>query len=301
MSLGSGSLGLLRMNFREGSGDFVFRQLIAFLGVAVVISVGSSNADAQVSEQVVPRHAIAMHGEPALGPDFRQFPFAFEGALKGGSITVSPETYGDDITFDSLNPFIVKGNAYWAIRHLVFESLMTRNPDEPFTLYGRLAETVEMPEDRSWITFNLRPNAHFSDGTPVTPEDVVFSLETLRDQGLPNFRRYYAMVESTEITGPRSVRLNISDKGDRETPLLLGLMPILSKAYYTAHEFNETTLEPPVGSGPYVISKVDAGRSVTFIRDRKYWGQNLPINVGRNNFDTIKIESFRDENAKFEA
>lgn len=178
---------------------------------------------------------------------------------------------------------------------------MTRNPDEPFSLYGMLAETVELPEDRTWIIFNLREEATFSDGSPVTPEDVIFSMETLRDQGLPNFRRYYAMIEKAEIIGDHRIRFEFSDKGDRETPLLIGLMPILSKAYYTEHEFNKTSLAPPLGSGPYRITNVDAGHSVTFTRNTEYWGRKLPINVGRHNFDEIEMESFRDDNSKFEA
>jgi peptide/nickel transport system substrate-binding protein len=248
-----------------------------------------------------PKHAIAMHGEPALPYTFRKLPFANDGAIKGGEITVSPEAYGADVAFDSLNPFIVKGNAYWDIRHLTFESLMARNPDEPFTLYGLLAKSIETPQDRSWVEFTLRKHAEFSDGTPLTIDDVIFSFETLREHGLPNMRRYYGKVKTVTQTGPRKVRFIFAERGDREAPLLLGLMPILSKAYYSEHEFNKTTLEPPIGSGPYIIASVDAGRSVTFRRNEKYWGQNLPINAGRNNFDVIKVESFRDENSKFEA
>lgn len=261
-------------------------------------SLGSAD---QLSPGTGPQHAIAMHGEPALPYNFRKLPFANDGASKAGEITVSPEAYGADVAFDSLNPFIVKGTAYWDIRHLTFESLMARNPDEPFTLYGLLAKSIETPVDRSWVEFTVRKHAKFSDGTPLTVDDVIFSMETLREHGLPNMRRYYAKIAIAKQTGPHKVRFVFSDKGDMEAPLLLGLMPILSKAYYTEHPFNQTTLEPPVGSGPYVISEVDAGHSVTFRRDKKYWGAKLPLNVGRNNFEKIKIESFRDENSKFEA
>jgi peptide/nickel transport system substrate-binding protein len=283
--------------------SFSFKAILvgAFIAFGSLPSNSQGLTDPTPSPGTGPKHAIAMHGAPALGPTFRKLPFAHDGALKGGSVTLSPEAYGDDVIFDSLNPFIVKGSAYWGIRHLVFESLMTRNPDEPFSLYGMLAQTIETPEDRTWVEFVLRPGAKFSDGSPVTPEDVLFSMETLREKGLPNFRRYYGMIETAEITGPNSIRFNFSEEADRETPLLVSLMPILSKAYYTDHEFNKTTLEPPIGSGPYRISGVDPGRSVTFSLNPNYWGQRLPVNVGRNNFEQIKLESFRDNNSKFEA
>ena len=203
-------------------------------------------------------------------------------------------------TFDSLNPMIVKGLAIAQMRGYVIEGLMARGYDEPFTLYGLLAETVETDDNRSFITFNINPLARFSDGKPVTPEDVVFSWQLLRDKGRPNYRTYYSKVARVDVTGPHSVRFDLSGSEDRELPLILGLMPVLPKHAIDVDRFEDTTFAPPVGSGPYVVKTVDPGRSVTLARNPDYWGAALPINRGLWNFDELKLDFYRDDNSYFE-
>jgi peptide/nickel transport system substrate-binding protein len=188
-----------------------------------------------------------------------------------------------------------------AIRGYVIESLMARGYDEPFTLYGLLARTIETDGGRSFVTFNLDPAARFSDGKPVTAEDVVFSWQLLRDKGRPNHRTYYAKVAKADILGPGSVRFDLAGSNDRELPLILGLMPVLPKHAIDVSTFEETTFDKPVGSGPYVVSAVDAGRSVTLKRNPSYWGRDLAINRGLWNFDEIRLDYYRDANSHFEA
>jgi peptide/nickel transport system substrate-binding protein len=241
-------------------------------------------------------HAIAMHGAPAMPDDFTAVPYVNPDAPQGGRITE-----GVLGTFDSLNPLIVQGDAVQPIRGYVIESLMARGYDEPFTLYGLLARTVETDDARSYVTFTLDPAAHFSDGAPVTADDVVFSWQLLRDHGRPNHRTYYSKVAKAEIIDPRTVRFDFADTGDRELPLILGLMPVLPKHAIDTATFENSTLAKPIGSGPYVVADVNAGRSVTFKRDPNYWGRNLPINRGLWNFDEVRFDFYRDGNAYFEA
>jgi peptide/nickel transport system substrate-binding protein len=242
------------------------------------------------------RHAIAMHGEPALPEGFSAPRYVNPAAPKGGRLVE-----GVIGTFDSLNPFIIKGLAESRIRGYVFESLMARGYDEPFTLYGLLAKSVETDDERSYVTFVLNPAARFSDGRPVTPEDVIFSWELLRDKGRPNYRTYYAKVAKAEVVGPGVVRFDLSGAQDRELPLILGLMPVLPKHAVDPATFEETSFAPPVGSGPYVVAEVRPGRSVRLARNPKYWGRDLGVNRGLWNFDEIRIDYYRDANSHFEA
>jgi peptide/nickel transport system substrate-binding protein len=241
-------------------------------------------------------HAIAMHGAPAMPEDFAAVPYANPDAPKGGRLIE-----GVLGTFDSLNPLIVQGLAVQPVRGYVIESLMARGYDEPFTLYGLLAQSVETDDARTFVTFTLDPAAHFSDGVAVTADDVVFSLKLLRDHGRPNHRTYYAKVEKIEILGPRTVRFDFPNADDRELPLILGLMPVLPKHAIDPAKFENTTLAKPVGSGPYIVADIDTGKSVTFKRDPNYWGRDLPINRGLWNFDELRFDFYRDENAYFEA
>ena len=240
--------------------------------------------------------AIAMHGAPALPHDFTAAPYVNPDAPKGDRMIE-----GVLGTFDSLNPLIVQGLAVQTIRGYVIESLMARGYDEPFTLYGLLAQSVETDDARTFVTFTLNPAAHFSDGAPVTADDVLFSWQLLRDHGRPNHRTYYAKVEKAEILGPRTVRFAFPKANDRELPLILGLMPVLPKHAVDVATFENSTLAKPVGSGPYIVSAVDTGKSVTFKRDPNYWGRDLPINRGLWNFDELRFDFYRDENAYFEA
>jgi peptide/nickel transport system substrate-binding protein len=236
--------------------------------------------------------AIAMHGAPALPDDFTAAPYVNRDAPKGGRMIE-----GVLGTFDSLNPLIVQGLAVQTIRGYVIESLMARGYDEPFTLYGLLAQSVETDDARTFVTFTLNPAAHFSDGAAVTADDVVFSWQLLRDHGRPNHRTYYAKVEKTEVLGPRTVRFDFPNADDRELPLILGLMPVLPKHAIDPATFENTSLAKPIGTGPYIVSAVDTGKSVTFKRDPNYWGRDLPINRGLWNFDELRFDFYRDENA----
>ena len=243
-----------------------------------------------------PVHGIAMHGAPKYGPDFQHLDYANPDAPKGGELRRAVTG-----TFDNLNPFIIKGVAAPG-RHHFFESLLKRTWDEPFSLYGLIAESINVPDDRSSVTFSLRPEAHFHDGSPITVDDVIFSWETLKEQGRPNHRLYYNKVRKIERPDARSVRFIFdTETPDRELPLILGLMPIVSKAYYSSVTFEQTTLTPPLGSGPYTIESVDAGRGIVYRRDPNYWGRNLPINRGLNNFDRISYDYYRDDEVMMEA
>lgn len=243
-----------------------------------------------------PRHAIAMHGEPLYPPGFTHFSYANPEAPKGGDIT-----FGAIGSFDSLNPFIVRGTAALGLREHVFESLLARGYDEPFTLYGLLAESVEVPADRSWVAFTLNPEAEFSDGTPVTVDDVVYSLQTLRDKGRPNYKTYYSKIERIERIGARTVKFHFTPDGDREIPLILGLMPILPKHVYERRDFNAAGFDTPIGSGPYTVDRSVPGKRIVYRRNPDYWGRDLPVNAGHYNIDTVTYEYFRDTSASFEA
>jgi peptide/nickel transport system substrate-binding protein len=258
-----------------------------------------------------PRHAIAMHGEPALPAGFAHFPYVDPDAPKGGLFV-----QGVLGSFDSLSPFIVKGLPPQAIRaplvsgsniiaNYVVESLMVRGYDEPFTLYGLIAGSVETDAARSFVTFTLDPAARFSDGKPVTAEDVVFSWQLLRDHGRPNHRTYYSKVVKAEALSERQVRFDFADNqganNDRELPLILALMPVLAKHAVNPDTFEDTSMAPPLGSGPYVVGKVDPGKSVTLTRNPDYWGRDLAVNRGFWNFDELRFDYYRDANSLFEA
>ena len=236
-----------------------------------------------------------MHGAPAMPENFAAMPYVNPDAPKGGRLIE-----GALGTFDSLNPLIVMGVAVQPVRGYVIESLMARGYDEPFTLYGLLAQSIETDDAHDYVTFHLNPAAHFSDGVPVAASDVVFSWKLLRDHGRPNHRAYYSKVLRAEILDARTVRFDLPG-GDRELPLILGLMPILPQHAIDASTFEQTTLKAPIGSGPYVVADIHAGSSVTFKRDPNYWGRALPINRGLWNFDDVRFDYYRDANSYFEA
>jgi peptide/nickel transport system substrate-binding protein len=242
------------------------------------------------------RHAIAMHGDPAFPANFTHMPYTNPDAPKGGRLV-----FGLLGTFDSLNPLIVKGLTIQQIRGHVIESLMARGNDEPFTLYGLLAESVETDDARSYVTFRINPKAAFSDGKPVTAEDVLFSRELLRTKGRPNHRLFYSKIVKAEALDPRTVRFDLTGSNDRELPLILGLMPILPKHAIDEATFEDTSMTPLIGSGPYRVGAVKPGASIVLERNPDYWGRDLPINRGLWNFDEIRFEFFREANAAFEA
>jgi peptide/nickel transport system substrate-binding protein len=247
------------------------------------------------------RHGIAMHGEPALPAGFKQFGYVNSAAPKGGTLRL-----GTQGTFDTLMPLNFKGNPAHGVREYLYESLLTRNLDEPFSLYGLIAESLEVAADRSSVTFNLRPEARFSDGHALTAEDVLFSQALLRDKGHPTIHReFYKKVTKAEALSPHKVRFTFDTPAggqpDREMPLIMGLMPVLPKHLIKPETFGQTTLQPPVGSGPYRIAAVDTGRSITYQRNPDHWGRHVPALQGRFNFAQIRIDYFRDASALFEA
>ncbi len=250
-------------------------------------------------------HAIAMHGEPALAPGFDHLPYADPDAVQGGEIT-----YGVVGTFDSLNPFILKSmrttaRGMWfdpQFGNLVYESLMFRSRDEPFTVYGLLAKSVTLPDDRSWIEFHLDPDARWSDGEPVTPEDVLFTYDILTELGRPPFSSLTAKIEKIEKTAEHSVKFTFNDKSDREFPLIVAMLaPVLPKHAIDRESFADSTLAPPVGSGPYLVDKVEAGSRITYRKNPDYWGKDLPVMKGFHNFDRVTVEYFGSVQAQFEA
>ncbi len=268
-------------------------ELVAGLRGAVLALALTAVAGAAPAE---PTHGIAMYGEPALPPDFVSLPYANPDAPKGGRIV-----QGEVGSFDSLNPHILKGNVPWQLRYLAYESLMGRNWDEPFTLYGLLAESVETDEARSWVAFTIRPEARFSDGSPVTVEDVLWSYETLGTLGHPRYHTAWDKVASAEATGPRTVRFTFTE-ADREMPLLLGLRPILKKAQWEGIDFTDSgTSVIPITTAPYLIDSFEPGRHVSLRRDPDYWGRDLPFMRGQANLDEIRMEFFGDGTVMFEA
>ncbi|MQQ07172.1 ABC transporter substrate-binding protein [Epibacterium sp. SM1979] len=237
-----------------------------------------------------------MYGDPALPPDFVSLPYVNPDAPKGGKIT-----FGATGGFDTLNPFVRKGSTPWHYRFWAAESLMTRSLDEPFTLYGVLAESIEVPDDRSWVEFTLNPAAKFSDGSPVTVEDVIWSYETLGTSGHSRYRSFWNSVSKIETTGPGKVRLSFSSD-NRELALIAGLRPILKKAQWDGKSFADSGLsEAPISSSAYVVSDFEPNRFLEMKRNPDYWGQDLPIRKGTQNADTLRVELFGDGTVMFEA
>lgn len=242
-----------------------------------------------------PKHGIAMYGEPALPPDFVSLPYANPDAPKGGKIV-----FGESGGFDSLNPFIVKGTAPTGVSLLTVETLLGRSYDEPFSLYGVLAESVDTDDARSFVEFTLRDGAKFSDGAPVTVEDVLWSFEKLGTDGSPRYATAWKKIAKAEKTGDRKVKFTFTEL-DREMPLILGLRPILEKAQWEGKDFTATTLEAPIGSGPYTVAEFEPGKFISFKKNPNWWGKDLPFYKGQHNFDEVRYEYFGDGGVVFEA
>ncbi|WP_149586868.1 extracellular solute-binding protein [Tabrizicola flagellatus] len=258
-------------------------------GLSVALAVLAATATAE------PMHGIAMYGDPALPPDFVSLPQVNPDAPKGGTYR-----WGEAGSFDSFNPFVTKGRPALGISALTVETLMGRNYDEPFSLYGLLAESIDTDEGRTYVEFTLRPEARFSDGSPVTVEDVMWSMETLGAEGNPRYAAAWKKIASMEKTGERSVRFTFNVE-DRELPLILGLRPVLKKAQWEGKDFAEATMEVPIGSGPYVLAESELGVHVTYRRNPDWWGKDLPFNRGQWNFDEIRYDYYANPQAIFEA
>ncbi|MBN8521015.1 MAG: ABC transporter substrate-binding protein [Alphaproteobacteria bacterium] len=249
-----------------------------------------------------PKPSIAMHGTAKYAPGFTHMDYTRPDAPKGGDLTLN--AIG---SFDSLNPFIIKGSPAAGLAFLgqsfVYDSLMEQSHDEPFSMYGLLAETIEHPEDNTWVAFNLRPEATWADGKPVTAGDVIWTFNTLMKVGAPFFKAYYGDVVSVEKTSDRRVIFKFKNGENKELPLILSQMTVLPEHFWTqdGRDISQTSLDIPLGSGPYKISKVDAGRQIVYERNPDYWGKDLGINKGRFNFGTITYDYYKDDNVALEA
>lgn len=288
------------------------RRLLRRLAAAAVVSAGFAAAAVSAAAQdkaqeappalpdmvaVEPVVGVAMHGEPRYTHGFAHFDYVNPEAPKGGEMRL----YATG-TFDTFNPYITKGSPAAGIA-MIYDTLMANAEDEPFSEYGQIAETIQMPEDRSWVAFNLNPKARFHDGEPIKPEDVIWTFEFLTTKGDPLYRFYYATVKDVVKTGEHQVTFLFDGTENRELPLILGQIPVLPKHYWEKEgaDPTATTLTPPVGSGPYRVAAFEPGRYVTYERVEDYWGRDLPVNVGRYNFDRIRYDYYRDSTVALEA
>lgn len=266
------------------------------LGLLLSVSMPAFAQDA------APQPAIAMHGTLKYAPDYTHFDYTNPDAPKGGTLRLH-----DIGTFDSLNPFVVKGAPAAGLTFLgqsmIYDSLMEQSYDEPFSMYGLLAESIERPEDNSWVAFNLRPEAKWADGKPVTADDVIWTFNTVMEKGAPFFKAYYGDVTKVEATSPTRVKFTFGHKDNAELPLIISQLAILPKHYWTAEkrDFGNAALTPPLGNGPYKIGKIVPGRSIEYVRDDSYWGKDLPVNKGRFNFERITYDYYKDANVALEA
>lgn len=269
-------------------------ELLGQLGRGLVLTAAlilPGISTAQGEDKVHRSHAITLYGTPKYGADFTHFEYANPEAPKGGRVVLG--AYG---TFDNLHPFTPYGRPAAGINTL-FETLTVSSEDEITSHYGLLAESIEWPEDRSWVAYTLRPEARWHDGQSVTVEDVIWSLEILKSQGHPHTQQYFTNVVSAEKTGPRTVRFNFSGPPDRELPLIAGELPILPKHYWQGRNFQGTSMEPVLGSGPYRVKVINPGRSITYELDPHYWGRDLPVNRGRYNYGIVHYKYYKDHNA----
>jgi microcin C transport system substrate-binding protein len=240
-------------------------------------------------------HAIAMYGDVKYPANFKHFDYVNPNAPKRGTL-VMPEIG----TFDSLNPYILKGTSAEGLG-LTTDTLMTPALDETSTNYGLVAQSADVSPNNDWVVFNINPAAKFNDGSAITADDVIYTFGLLMEKGHPIYKLYYGDVGTPIKLGALSVKFPIKNPANRELKIILGQLPVLSKAYYEKHDFTKTTLQPPLSSGPYVIEKVDQGRSITYKRNPKYWAANLPVNIGRYNFDKVRYEYYRDPNVAIQA
>jgi len=255
-----------------------------------------------MAQTATPQSSISMHGDVKYKSGFTHLEYVNPNAPKGGALKL--HSVG---TFDSLNPFIIKGSPADGLtflgQNLLYDSLMEQANDEPFSMYGLLAETIERPKDNSWVAFNLRKEAKWADGKPVTADDVIWTFNAMMEKGAPFFKAYYGDVKSVEATSPTRVIFKFSHNDNAELPLIISQIAVLPKHYWTTEgrDIGNTTLTPPLGNGPYKIGAVAAGRSIEYIRNPDYWGKDLPINKGRFNFDRITYDYYKDTNVALEA
>jgi len=269
----------------------VHRRAIIAAVLGACLTTGPGGAAAQSHKS----HAVTIHATPKYPSGFTHVDYANAEAPKGGTLKQARRG-----TFDSLNPFILKGVTAAGASGL-FDTLTARAADEPNTDYGLIAHTIETATDGSWVAFHLRKEARFHDGSQVTPDDVIFTFDTLKTKGHPFYKAYYASVVKAERFADWAVKFTFEGGVNPELPAILGQLPVLSKSYYATHDFTKTTLQPPLGSGPYRIVNVDPGRSITYERNKRYWAKDLPIKKGHHNFDRMVYEYYRDITVMLEA
>jgi len=262
---------------------------------AIIVLTLANIAGLSRAEAPKPVHGLAMHGDLKYKAGFGHFAYVNPDAPKGGIIRL-----GVRGTFDSFNPFIIRGNVV-GLSQLLNDPLTVASDDEAFTHYGLIAESMEVPKDRSWVIFNLRRQARFHDGKPITADDLIFTFKLLLEKGRPFYRFYYRSVLKVEKLGSHKVKFSFKPGENRELPLIISQLRVLPKHYWEKHDFSKPTLKPPVGSGPYKIESFEAGRRITFIRNKNYWAANLPVMRGRNNFDRIRVDYYRDTTVLREA
>ena len=262
------------------------------LGATLGALIGCAVATAALAAGT---YGVSLFGELKYGPDFKNFDYVNPNAPKGGTMKFS--AIG---TYDTFNPYVVKGLPAAGIGG-IFDTLTTASEDEPSSEYGLAAETIDLAPDKLSVVYTLRKGARFHDGSPMTPEDVIWTFNTLREKGHPRYRSYYGDVTKLEKAGERGVRFVFKSADNRELPQIIGQMPVLSKAYWSGRDFAKTTLEPPLGSGAYKIDSFDPGRSVTYRRVADYWGEDLPVNKGRHNVDVLRYDYYRDGTIALEA
>jgi microcin C transport system substrate-binding protein len=263
------------------------RWIVLFSALLILSSLPSYAQNAQLG--------IALHGSPKYPSTFTHFDYVNPDAPKGGDLHLS--SLG---TFDTVNPYTLKGVAADGA-NMVFETLMAGSMDEPFSQYGWVAESVTVAPDHTWVSYKLRPEAKFQDGSSITPEDVIFSFEILRDKGHPFFRSYYTDIVKAEKTGPHEIKFTFRDATNTELPLIMGQLPVLKKTSWDGKDFSATTLDTLIGSGPYKIESMTQGRTITYVRDKNWWAKDLPVNKGRYNFDHITYDYYRDVTVALEA
>nr|VFJ93337.1 MAG: microcin C transport system substrate-binding protein [Candidatus Kentron sp. H]VFJ94629.1 MAG: microcin C transport system substrate-binding protein [Candidatus Kentron sp. H]VFK00847.1 MAG: microcin C transport system substrate-binding protein [Candidatus Kentron sp. H] len=265
----------------------LFRKIIAPL-LAAGCTIATASPGSGPERGPACRHALALYGEPKYPAGFSHFDYVNPDAPKGGVIRLAAQG-----TYDSFHEFIPKGNTAEGLG-LLYDPLLVTSADEPFTEYGLIAQCIEIPQDRSWVIFTLRPEARWHDGRPITPDDVIWTFETQIRLGRPSFRFYYARVARVEKLDARRVKFTFKEKDNRELPLIVGHMSVLPKHYWEDRDFTRTTLEPPLGSGPYRIAAFDPGRRVVFQGVPDYWAADLPVRRGQYNFRRIRYDYYRD-------
>ena len=278
----------MRVKFGFGTAIWLLAATAAGYAQTAVPATQAPPAPASAAEAPVRTNGISLLGAPSLPPDFKNFPYVDPDAPKGGEVALS--TVG---TFDSFNPFIVRGTAGADVWR-TWDTLTMANADEAETEYGLLAKVIELPADRAGVAFELRPEARFHDGTPVTAEDVAWTFETLREKGRPFFRQYYADVASVTVEGKLRVVFRFKSATNRELPLILGQMPVMPKHWWAGREFDKPLTDPPLGSGPYRVGRFEFGRTLSMERVPDSWQKDLPVMRGLNNFDKRRTEYFRD-------